>query len=192
MTDAPSPTIEVTVDMTGNFSLSFDPAILRAQTKLVCPPPAQSDADLILGRYEDLGTALVDRKRRPFTRKTHPVFIADDQTRTVEVDGQVIKLSPLRRIVHQGGVYFLQGELSSLIKIGVSGHVENRVSTHRSNNAEPLHLRLIIPGDIRTEGLLHLWFAADRRHGEWFRPSPALLDFIAQQRRLFDLPEWAL
>ncbi len=77
-------------------------------------------------------------------------------------------------------VYFIQPAQGGLIKIGVAQHLPSRLATLQTGS--PLELRVIavMQGGEPVERELHKRFAADRRHGEWFEPSPELLDFIAQ------------
>lgn len=78
------------------------------------------------------------------------------------------------------GVYFIQGDGGGLIKIGVSSDVEARLRQHQAGC--PVILRrigLIVDANALEEARLHERFAHLREHGEWFRPEPDLLAFIA-------------
>lgn len=76
-------------------------------------------------------------------------------------------------------VYFIEAE-NGLIKIGVSDDPVSRFGQIRTMSPLPLRLRGVVPGAGNAgEAELHQRFAADRAHGEWFRPSPALLSYIA-------------
>lgn len=77
-------------------------------------------------------------------------------------------------------VYFIQCGTHGPIKIGTARDIGSRMDTLQT--ASPYLLRLLtsIPGDHAVERDMHLRFAADRLHGEWFMPSAALVAFIEQ------------
>lgn len=80
-------------------------------------------------------------------------------------------------------VYFIQHGEGGEIKIGTTcGNPYARMSTLQTGT--PLELRLLvsIPGGVAEEVAVHERFAALRVRGEWFRPEPALLEFIASLR----------
>jgi hypothetical protein len=55
------------------------------------------------------------------------------------------------------------------------------VSLHfKPGSPLPLRLLAIETGRHAREAELHERFAADRMHGEWFRPSASLLSYIAE------------
>ncbi len=79
-------------------------------------------------------------------------------------------------------VYFIQQRVDGgdgPIKIGVSADVADRVSKLQVGCAYPLVLLATMKGDDTTEYNLHTRFASARLSGEWFRPVPELLAFIA-------------
>lgn len=74
-------------------------------------------------------------------------------------------------------VYFLQGVETKRIKIGVSFNVPNRMAQLVSS--EPLELLGVIKGGgEKLERELHKKFAEQRVHGEWFKPSQELFEYI--------------
>ena len=79
--------------------------------------------------------------------------------------------------------YFIQDTESRnhLIKIGRSLEPIRRLNDLQ--NSSPVRLRLIglVLEDI--EGKLHTRFKEQRQHGEWFRPTRALLKFIKKYER---------
>jgi hypothetical protein len=79
-------------------------------------------------------------------------------------------------------VYFVRGDVSGLIKIGVTNDIERRLRSLQTFSAEPLTLLgvLVCPDYGRSEGWVHAQFSAARSHGEWFRPADDLLAFIGQ------------
>jgi hypothetical protein len=70
-------------------------------------------------------------------------------------------------------VYFAQRD--GLIKIGWSTNVHSRISTLRAK------LIGAIPGDKKTENVLHKRFARFRVHGEWFKADKSLLAYIRDE-----------
>ncbi len=68
-------------------------------------------------------------------------------------------------------VYFIQGEITGCVKIGVARDPALRLKTLQTGCAERLFLIRSLPGDRRLERWLHKRFAALRVRGEWFRFS---------------------
>jgi hypothetical protein len=78
-------------------------------------------------------------------------------------------------------VYFIQPVGGGLIKIGIASNVASRLSGLQTGSPVELHVIAVIRGvEQSTEAELHLRFAAARRHGEWFEPTPELLAYIAE------------
>lgn len=75
-------------------------------------------------------------------------------------------------------VYFIQSEADRSIKIGYSTNVAARLSYLATASAHPLKLLAVIAGDKRDEREIHWQFRKDHLHGEWFRSTERLLDFI--------------
>lgn len=74
-------------------------------------------------------------------------------------------------------VYFVMA--TDAIKIGYSDDVGRRL--RQLCGASPIPLILVAwraDADRETEAELHRRFRADRMHGEWFRPSAALLEYV--------------
>jgi hypothetical protein len=89
------------------------------------------------------------------------------------------------RSKHRGAnwrrTYFVQGELTQLIKIGrTNGTGEQRLKELQASSPDKLVLLKVVNRDIEKQ--THIAFKAPRAHGEWFRPSPELLLFIEQLR----------
>lgn len=78
-------------------------------------------------------------------------------------------------------VYFIQAETGQ-IKIGRSTRIADRLLTLQQSS--PVALKFVgwVPEHGRREIELHCTFAVDRLHGEWFRPSPRLIDLIERIR----------
>jgi hypothetical protein len=78
-------------------------------------------------------------------------------------------------------VYFLKpADMAGPIKIGVSFSPVNRLRSLMSWSPFVLELLATTPGTSETERVVHSHFMADHHHGEWFNPSPRLLDLIAR------------
>ena len=75
-------------------------------------------------------------------------------------------------------VYFVQCGDDGPIKIGKSsGDMKRRLGELQVGNPVELRLLVSIPGDV--EQAMHMRFARQRIRGEWFRPDPVLLAFVA-------------
>jgi hypothetical protein len=74
--------------------------------------------------------------------------------------------------------YFLQAGVDGPIKIGSTKNLVVRLRTLCAISPVPLKLLGIIPRDV--EEACHVQLGAYRLHGEWFSPSPAVLDFIRE------------
>lgn len=77
-------------------------------------------------------------------------------------------------------VYFIQAVQSKNIKIGYTSDVQKRINTLQTGNSEPLVFLGYIQGTQREEHELHRRFFKTRlrKDGEWFAPSPDLLEYI--------------
>jgi hypothetical protein len=78
-------------------------------------------------------------------------------------------------------VYFIRSGESGPIKIGLSStsKVEQRVSELQTGSPERLRLLGFVNGDRDAEQFLHRCFASLGIGGEWFKPDPSLVSFIA-------------
>lgn len=72
-------------------------------------------------------------------------------------------------------IYFVQAGEGGPIKIGYSVAPEERVKDFQCGNPWKLRLLRAFPGGVEEERELHARFAADRMHGEWFKPTPELV-----------------
>lgn len=86
-------------------------------------------------------------------------------------------------------VYFLQGETTKNIKIGLSNDIEKRIKSIKTACSEKLLLLGWINGGGKTEKSLHKKFRRLRLHGEWFRGDRILTDFIKNHPKLQTIPE---
>jgi hypothetical protein len=75
-------------------------------------------------------------------------------------------------------VYFIQSTVGGPIKIGHSSDLAARLVQMQSHCPFPLVVLCTMPGGRVEEHALHVQFAADLSHGEWFTPSSALAAHI--------------
>lgn len=81
----------------------------------------------------------------------------------------------------EGTIYFFGCETTREIKIGItSRRVEKRMATVQTARGHKITLLATVPGTIKFERALHDRFSQHRLRGEWFRPHPDILAFIAQ------------
>lgn len=82
-----------------------------------------------------------------------------------------------------GEVYFILNENKSLVKIGQTIRLKNRLSSLQTSSAENLCVigRILTKRPERLEAKLHKRFAKDRVRGEWFRYSDELKSFISKE-----------
>ena len=87
-------------------------------------------------------------------------------------------------------LYFIQGEMTRLIKIGQTCHHPHQ-KLYEFQNASPDKLRLLKVAHAGKgyEKQLHLQFASNRAHGTWFYPSQELMEFIESLKGLSDFVE---
>jgi hypothetical protein len=75
-------------------------------------------------------------------------------------------------------VYFIQAGDGGAIKIGISDNPHKRLGKIQTDCPHRLTILAIIDGGAALEAELHARFKASRGIGEWFSPTPDLLDFI--------------
>lgn len=66
----------------------------------------------------------------------------------------------------------------SLIKIGITNNPTRRLRQVQTGYPNPLHFKLLVPGDRRHESLLHHMWRHQRKTGEWFVYSQEIGEFI--------------
>lgn len=79
-------------------------------------------------------------------------------------------------ISKQSRVYFVQS--GDLVKIGYTTNLQFRLYTFRIASPLPILLLVDIPGGRPEEKRIHKHFEHLRHHGEWFRLTPELQEFI--------------
>jgi hypothetical protein len=75
-------------------------------------------------------------------------------------------------------IYFVQGTITKNIKIGYT-YSEPNMRLGSIQSSDRLILLKVIEGDELEENRIHRRFQAAWDHGEWFRPVPELLEYIA-------------
>lgn len=75
-------------------------------------------------------------------------------------------------------VYFVSA--GGMIKIGVSGNPDRRISELGRSSPLPLTTLAIITGGRNKEKALHKRFAKYRKHGEWFIECQEILDYVQE------------
>lgn len=84
-------------------------------------------------------------------------------------------------------IYFAEAVGVGNIKIGFTdGPVESRIADLQTGCPVPIRLLGTAPGTLGDEKDLHRRFAAQRVHGEWFKPAPDLLALIGARPRECD------
>lgn len=86
-------------------------------------------------------------------------------------------LLPLDDGAGDARVYFVRAA-DGRIKIGVTRNLRRRLAQLQMFSAAPLELMGSIAGGYAVEGSVHRLFAESAVGGEWFAPSPRLLEFI--------------
>lgn len=78
-----------------------------------------------------------------------------------------------------GNVYFARAGRDGPIKVGwTSGEVRRRIANLQIGSPEQITVLASMDGDPETERLVHAVHSSSRRLGEWFNPTPALLELI--------------
>jgi len=102
------------------------------------------------------------------------------------ISAALSKANAERSIVESKGscvVYFVQESGSGAIKIGVTGNIKSRLDMLRVNSPHEMNLVASVSGDERLEKYLHTRFKGSNVRGEWFRPTPELLECIEELKQ---------
>jgi hypothetical protein len=98
---------------------------------------------------------------------------------------------PWQRLILDGGdssrctrLYVVRDKESGAVKIGVSQNARKRASELQVASPRPLALVVDVPAPKGFEKFLHALLAADRLKGEWFNPSPRVLEAVAELEAL--------
>jgi len=87
-------------------------------------------------------------------------------------------------------IYFVEAVGPDHIKIGFTDKpMEKRLDLLQTGNSFPLRVLGMMEGAKQDERRLHRQFRGSRVRGEWFRPTPELLNLIRTQTKHFPLIE---
>jgi hypothetical protein len=75
-----------------------------------------------------------------------------------------------------GWIYFIRG--GGFVKIGYSSEPTKRLDRLATASPFPLELWATTRGSVRSEHDLHRRFRSDRSHGEWFRITDRIRDYV--------------
>jgi hypothetical protein len=78
-------------------------------------------------------------------------------------------------------IYFAQGTITLNIKIGIADtiKIETRLKTIAAHSSDPVVCLKTMPGTTADEQELHRRFRDAWSHGEWYKPTDDLLEYIA-------------
>lgn len=79
-------------------------------------------------------------------------------------------------------VYFIRAGDDGPVKIGIAFDPYQRLDELQTANPFPLRIIGAFEGGRAEELRLHALFAADRLEREWFKPTQAILDMVAQHK----------
>lgn len=102
------------------------------------------------------------------------------QVLEMEMTGEA-SMRKLERIRDRSGepsIYAIQNIRTGMVKIGYSTHPERRLRAMQTDNADELELLASIPGSRYDELLVHEKLAAARYGGEWFHPTPEVMEWV--------------
>lgn len=77
-------------------------------------------------------------------------------------------------------IYFVRAGAEGAIKIGFSSNPDMRIDALRTAVPEDVRVLAVIKGTQGEEQRLHAVFEHAHLRGEWFKPTPDLLAYIAQ------------
>jgi hypothetical protein len=104
---------------------------------------------------------------------------------TTAFDTEIEAIRQAAKVRPAGLVYFVQARALGFVKIGVAADLAARMRAMRTSSPDHLDvIGTILRGGRALEHTLHRRFDAHRAHGEWFRPAPELLAYIAEHASL--------
>ena len=89
------------------------------------------------------------------------------------------------------GVYFVLATGTDRVKIGCTSHFPSRIGDLESGSPLPLELLSFfncLDDPAPLELAMHERFAASRLHGEWFRVTPEMLEFLRDLKKEAESP----
>jgi hypothetical protein len=134
----------------------------------------KTNRDIHTVRQKLAGGAVATYRYHRFTRAR---IYAEPGTPEFDAEMEAIRAASKKRPAET--LYVLRALGLGLIKIGIANDLAARMRALRTASPDKLLVLFTIArGGKAMERELHQRFAADRAHGEWFRPSPALMAFI--------------
>ena len=76
-------------------------------------------------------------------------------------------------------LYFIECEVTGVIKIGISINPEKRLRNLQSSSPTKLKLRAVLANKANWEAPLHQKFADHNSHDEWFFPNAEIENFLS-------------
>lgn len=116
-----------------------------------------------------------DRSLDRMMRNVSSLTVSSVKATTGGQPSRSTRAKPAARWPEGKHVYFIQAGDDGPVKIGCTQNLKERYAELANGSPLPLTVIGVIPGYRPTEQHLHKLFAADRLHGEWFRPTAALL-----------------
>ena len=84
-------------------------------------------------------------------------------------------------------VYIVEGVSTRMVKIGSAINVAGRLANLQCGSPDKLNLLWSGSGGVNAETMAHREMASSRAHGEWFRPTTAILRLIDVARATDDI-----
>lgn len=139
-----------------------------------------------------IGVAPADGPRTVANRSERNVTVYS--TRSCSTKGSV-----RRREIRRTGMllydprflYFIENPALRIIKIGVAQDVEARRESLERACGVPLRVLAVVPEGAGFEAHLLAAFDSSRLLGEWFRPTPELLELIANPTSIIEFLAYA-
>jgi hypothetical protein len=111
-------------------------------------------------------------------------------TKVAHDAGYVLGRKRLRPAETPVWIYFVQAGPGGPIKVGWTLDIEQRLGSLRVDNPEELTLLATAHGGLDVEQRLHQIFESTRIRGEWFRPSPKLMELIDRLSDGYDIHQF--
>lgn len=125
--------------------------------------------------------------RRPVATSRVPAFLEHMGVRSASFSAQAAEPTDHNPMeswpVPRGAtsVYFIQAIDGGPVKIGHAASIASRLKSLQTGSPVLLRVLATIPGAGQAgEAALHKRFVRSRSHGEWFRPTPGLMEYIAR------------
>jgi hypothetical protein len=127
--------------------------------------------DMLAAWAAECGLDLVPKP--PYVLEDPSQGMVDEAMRSAQEDDRMRMVDGIAK------VYFLQENGTGAIKIGTSKHLKKRIDELTRELPSESTLLATTDGWRETEWVLQRRFVHARIRGEWFRPVPELLEYIA-------------